>query len=97
MTEKERVTQWLYPGDKRRLKMLAAEADKPVGDVVNDLLNFIEQRAEQRRQQLKAMGLGTMGQPILSLALMAESTIQNMLENAEALKEEKGGWSGKNE
>lgn len=89
MTEKERVTQWLYPGDKKRLKMLAAEADKPVGDVINDLLNFIDQRAEERRQLLQNSDMGTMGQPTLNLALMRDETVQSFLKKPpEGLKQD---------
>jgi hypothetical protein len=84
MTEKERVTQWLYPGDKKRLKMLAAESDKPVGDVINDLLNFVHQTAEQRRQLIqKAGGASIARQPMLSLALMSDRAFCSMVEAPE--------------
>lgn len=81
--------------DAHKLKIMAAEARKTMGDVFSDILQAIEQKADQRRQLLLDAGLKTYAkQPTLSLALMADSTIQDMLNKASELsKPAQYGWS----
>lgn len=78
----------MYAEDSHKLKVWAAEANKPVGDVIRDLVSFVEQRAEQRRQLLQNSGMGTQGQPTLNLALMADETVKSLLKKPpEGLKQ----------
>lgn len=42
MAAKKNTSMWLEPSVQRRLKMLATEHNKPVGDIIEGLLNFAE-------------------------------------------------------
>jgi hypothetical protein len=84
----------MYPEDAHKLKVWAAEANKPVGDVIRDLVTFVDQKAAERKQKLSAAGpTSYMHQPTLNLALMAESTVQSLLGKADKLSKPTGyGW-----
>lgn len=80
----------MFPEDAHKLKIWAAEANKPVGDVLQDLVNFVEQQAECRRQLFQGEGLTTYArQPTLNLALMADATVKSLLQKPpEGLKQD---------
>jgi uncharacterized protein (DUF1778 family) len=68
------------PDIQRRLKVMAAESGKHIGDVMADLVQFAEQRAEQRRSMLQAAGQHTKAKmDTLSLALMSDQSLQGLL------------------
>jgi len=82
--EKKIQTIRMFPEDAHKLKVWAAETDKKIGDVIQDLIQFIEQKAEERRKQFRKAGLSSYERhPTIHLALMSDDMVKKLI-HAEA-------------
>jgi hypothetical protein len=81
---KEQYNFRIDPEAHRKLKVIAADAGKNIGDVIADMVFFVEQQAEQRRQLIKKAGGASIArQPMLNLALMSDRAFCSMVEAPE--------------
>lgn len=78
----------------RQLKIWAAESEITIGSVVGEMVERLAEISENRRALLQQAGLTEARLPTLSLGLMRDETIQELLDQAEMLKKNDGGWVG---